>query len=90
MHSESVSTKQEQRREIWRQRIAEWKVRYPACLPEYAREQAVNPYWFVKQLAAQLHDDEIIVSDTGCALAWMMQAFEFKGHVATSLTNEEV
>lgn len=62
----------------WRERIAAWKARYPACLPEYERERVVNPYWFVKQLAAQLVDDEVIVSDTGCALAWMMQAFEFK------------
>ena len=62
----------------WMQRIRDWKSRYPACLPEYARDGGVNPYWFVKQLSALLPEDEIIFSDTGFAVAWMMQGFEFK------------
>jgi len=62
----------------WIARIAQWKARYPACLPSYAAEREVNPYWLVKQLSGQLGEDEIIFSDTGCALAWMMQSFEFK------------
>lgn len=62
----------------WIARIHEWKSRYPACLPVYAQEQAVNPYVLVKQLSRLLREDDIIVCDTGCALAWMMQAFEFK------------
>jgi acetolactate synthase-1/2/3 large subunit len=62
----------------WRERVAQWKARYPAVDPKYAAQRDVNPYWFVKQLAAQLGEGEVIVSDTGCALAWMMQAFEFK------------
>jgi acetolactate synthase-1/2/3 large subunit len=62
----------------WVQRIRGWKSRYPTCRPEYATERDVNPYWLVKQLAAQLTEGEIIFSDTGCALAWMMQGFEFK------------
>jgi acetolactate synthase-1/2/3 large subunit len=62
----------------WRDRVAQWKSRYPACNPQYAEQREVNPYWFVKQLAAQLRESELIVSDTGCALAWMMQGFEFK------------
>ena len=48
------------------------------CRPEYAAEAGVNPYWLVKQLSSFLKEDEIIFSDTGCALAWMMQGFEFK------------
>jgi len=63
---------------LWMKRIHEWKSRYPACRPEYARETRVNPYWMVKQLSSLLREDEIIFSDTGCALAWMMQGFEFK------------
>lgn len=63
---------------FWMKRIHEWKSRYPACRPEYARETRVNPYWMVKQLSSLLREDEIIFSDTGCALAWMMQGFEFK------------
>lgn len=62
----------------WLARIADWKARYPECLPEHAQEKAVNPYWLVKQLSAQLREGDIIFSDTGCALAWMMQGFEFK------------
>lgn len=62
----------------WLQRIRDWKSRYPACLPEYAKDSGVNPYWFVKQLSALLSEDEVIFSDTGFAVAWMMQGFEFK------------
>lgn len=62
----------------WIARIGEWKARYPECLPAHAVEKAVNPYWLVRQLSAQLREGDIIFSDTGCALAWMMQGFEFK------------
>lgn len=62
----------------WLERIEDWKRRYPACLPQYADEVTVNPYWLVNRLSRVLEEDEIIFSDTGCALAWMMQAFEFK------------
>lgn len=62
----------------WIQRIRDWKNKYPACRPEYAKEAEVNPYWLVKQLSSLLGEDEIIFSDTGCVLAWMMQGFEFK------------
>jgi len=62
----------------WLNRITSWKIRYPVCLPGYEKEEKVNPYWFVKKLSEALREDEIIFSDTGCALAWMMQAFEFK------------
>lgn len=62
----------------WVTRIGEWKSRYPECRPEHAMEIGVNPYWLVKQLSSQLDNNQIIFSDTGCALAWMMQGFEFK------------
>lgn len=62
----------------WVARISEWKSRYPECRPEHEKESGVNPYWLVKQLASRLGDGQIIFSDTGCALAWMMQGFEFK------------
>lgn len=62
----------------WVQRIQAWKAKYPACLPEYANEQGVNPYWFVKQLSNLLNEGEVIFSDTGFAVAWMMQGFDFK------------
>lgn len=62
----------------WRERVAQWKSRYPAIDPRYGEQRDVNPYWFVKQLSADLQEGEVIVSDTGCALAWTMQAFQFK------------
>lgn len=62
----------------WVQRIQSWKTKYPACLPEYSQEAGVNPYWFVKQLSALLPEEKVIFSDTGFAVAWMMQGFEFK------------
>ena len=62
----------------WLSRIREWKSRYPECLPEHSSETKVNPYWLVKQLSSRLGNGQIIFSDTGCSLAWMMQAFEFK------------
>ena len=62
----------------WRTRIQEWQAMYPICPPEYAREASLNPYFFVKQLSLASREDAIIVCDTGCTLAWMMQGFEFK------------
>ena len=63
----------------WINKIYYWQKKYPACLPEYHKEEGVNPYVFVDKLSDLLTLDDIIVSDTGCALAWMMQAFRFKG-----------
>lgn len=62
----------------WLARIHDWQRRYPACLPAHAHEREVNPYFLMQQLTRHLAEDEIIFSDTGCALAWMMQAAEFK------------
>ncbi|HEV3021382.1 MAG TPA: thiamine pyrophosphate-binding protein, partial [Pirellulales bacterium] len=62
----------------WLRRIAEWKRRYPICPPAYEREEEVNPYVFVKTLSRECREGEMIVLDTGCTLAWSMQAFEFK------------
>jgi acetolactate synthase-1/2/3 large subunit len=65
-------------REGWLARIADWKARYPVCPPAYAQEEGVNPYWLVRKLSEALQENELIVCDTGCALAWMMQGFDFK------------
>lgn len=60
----------------WRERIADWKRRYPPCTPEYTED---NPYRFVDRLSDMLHPDDVIVSDTGCPVGWMAQAFRFTG-----------
>lgn len=66
----------------WRRRIAEWKEKYPICPQAYYEEKDVNPYVFQKMLSRHSPDDEIFIVDTGCAIAWMMQAYEFKGRQA--------
>jgi acetolactate synthase-1/2/3 large subunit len=62
----------------WMKRIAGWKATYPICPPENWADEDVNPYAFVKTLAAESSAGDTLVVDTGCAVAWMAQAFEFK------------
>lgn len=62
----------------WMGKIIDWKKRYPICPQSYYEQKAVNPYVFVKTLSALAEPGEALVIDTGCAIAWVMQAFEFK------------
>ena len=62
----------------WHNKISEWKNRYPICPLNYYGERDVNPYVFMKRLSDELDGEAIVFSDTGCALAWLMQAFEVK------------
>jgi acetolactate synthase-1/2/3 large subunit len=62
----------------WKGRICEWKSKYPICPPRYYEEEDVNPYVFFKTLSKASCEGAAIVLDTGCALAWMMQAFDVK------------
>lgn len=63
----------------WRVQCRQWLFQYPACRPEYEAEvEAVNPYVLVQHLSELLQPYEIIVSDTGLSLGWMMQGFDFK------------
>ena len=62
----------------WLARCQDWKRRYPPVLPEYEHEEGVNPYVLIRELSRHAHQDDIIVTDTGCAVAWMCQAWEFK------------
>jgi len=64
----------------WLDQISKWKDRFPICLPEYYQEEEVNPYVFVKELSENAVEGDVIFVDTGCALAWMMQAFEYKAN----------
>ena len=64
----------------WKGRVAGWKADYPALMPAYRDEEAVNPYVFVDALAEHALPDEHFYSDTGCAIAWMMQGFAFRGN----------
>jgi acetolactate synthase I/II/III large subunit len=64
--------------DAWLSVVKQWKAKYAACQPTYYQDELTNPYVFVDKLSAHLEPDEIIVVDTGCAIAWMMQAFKFK------------
>ncbi len=62
----------------WRDRIQGWQQQFPECPQEFYNQQAINPYVFNKILAEESADGDTFVLDTGCALAWMMQSFDFK------------
>jgi acetolactate synthase-1/2/3 large subunit len=57
----------------WRAQIQDWRQRYPV---ERLGPDAgtVDPYGFMRALAAAVPDDEHVFVDTGCSVAWMMQA----------------
>ncbi|MCX6224480.1 MAG: thiamine pyrophosphate-binding protein, partial [Bacteroidia bacterium] len=60
----------------WCDKISEWKKKYPICPSEYYGEKEVNPYVFMKRLSEELSEGDVIIADTGCTLAWLMQTFE--------------
>lgn len=60
----------------WLAIAQDWKARYPCQGRDVGGYD--NPYRIIKSLSELCEPEEVIVSDTGCALAWMMQAFEFK------------
>jgi acetolactate synthase-1/2/3 large subunit len=60
----------------WIAKIEGWKRDYPAILPSYGPE---SPYRIMEELGRYLTADDIVVSDTGCPLAWAMQTLPFKG-----------
>ena len=64
----------------WKKQIEEWKSRFPIRAPKNHDEgnESLDPYQFVKTLSEVLEEGDIIISDTGCGLVWMAQAFEFK------------
>lgn len=60
----------------WREKIEGWKRDYPVILPSYGPE---SPYRIMEELGRYLTSDDVVVSDTGCPLAWAMQTIPFKG-----------
>jgi acetolactate synthase-1/2/3 large subunit len=62
----------------WRERIDEWKKKYPVVKPEYRREPGVNPYVFLEALSEQVPEDAVVCTDTGCAVAWVSQVWKWK------------
>lgn len=64
----------------WHYTINLWKKKYPICQQDYYKQEDVNPYVFIKTLSGELLENDVIFTDTGCCLAWMMQAFDFKNN----------
>lgn len=60
----------------WIQTIVGWKDKYPVVLPEYPSN---SPYRFMANLGNYLSSGDLVVSDTGCPLAWAMQTLPFRG-----------
>ncbi|MBM3206624.1 MAG: thiamine pyrophosphate-binding protein [Candidatus Staskawiczbacteria bacterium] len=61
----------------WKGLIGAWKAKYPiGALTESGNK--VDPYILMKSISRQSKSGDQFVSDTGSALAWAMQAFEFK------------
>lgn len=63
----------------WMIKIEKWKQKYPGYDPEYKIGEGINPYQFIDELSSKLRQEDVIVSDTGCPVGWMMQAFKFTG-----------
>ena len=61
----------------WVGRIVEWRRRYPSV--DDPRWSVPRPYALVRALAEHTTPDDVIVSDTGTALGYLMQGFPFKG-----------
>jgi acetolactate synthase-1/2/3 large subunit len=51
---------------------------YPVVLPEYWKNETINPYCFVEKLFEQLQEDEIIVTGNGSACVTTFQAAKIK------------
>ncbi|MCX7177187.1 MAG: thiamine pyrophosphate-binding protein [Proteobacteria bacterium] len=62
----------------WRARINDWKSRYPEVQPNHFRSSTLNPYVFIKALSDAASEGDVFFADTGCGVAWMSQAFQFK------------
>ena len=63
----------------WIEQLKAWRAEHPVIRPEYRKESGINPYVLVEKLSELMQPDDVLVSDTGCGLAWLMQAFKFKG-----------
>lgn len=64
--------------ESWFDKISGWKRKYPVCSSWHYQEKEINPYVFIEALSGGLNEDEVVFVDTGCAVAWLMQAYKAK------------
>jgi acetolactate synthase-1/2/3 large subunit len=64
--------------EEWMEWSLERNRRFPVVLPEYWKNEKVNPYCFVDTLFKQLKEDQIIVAGNGSACVVSFQAANLK------------
>ncbi|MDA9919906.1 thiamine pyrophosphate-binding protein [bacterium] len=63
----------------WIKKIESWEPRLAAADKKFRSEaNSTHTYRFFTEISALLQPKSAIVSDTGCALAWLMQTFHFK------------
>ena len=55
----------------WSKQVQKWKKQYPV--------PTTKPYLLMQELGKWTTPDDIIVTDTGCAVGWVCQGFPFKG-----------
>jgi acetolactate synthase-1/2/3 large subunit len=62
----------------WKERLHDWKRKYPVCLPEYYEQKTVNPYVFMNELSKLTKDGDVVITDAGATLTWTMQAYKMR------------
>jgi len=68
---------------LWHKIIKGWRKNYP-IIPENAdRITEVHPYLLMQALTKAAPQDTHIFTDTGCSVAWLMQAGELRGRQRT-------
>lgn len=67
----------------WRNDIADWLKRYPVCPANAQSESTVDPYAFMEELSAAAPAGTHFFIDTGCAIAWSMQALKLSASQRT-------
>lgn len=59
----------------WREKISQWQHRYPVVPHDAHDAKDVHPYALIDMLSTAAPKDLQIFIDTGCSIAWLMQAF---------------
>ena len=59
--------------QTWKSKSNEFDGKFRGLIP------GLNPYSFIEKLSLSIKDDARIFVDTGCSIAWMMQAGKFNG-----------
>jgi acetolactate synthase I/II/III large subunit len=67
----------------WRAEVADWMQRYPVTPKNARSESTINPYILMEEISGVAQEDTYFFIDTGCAVAWSMQALRLRGSQRT-------